>query len=205
MIITLQALHGTQSAQVVGLVGLKRLSWAYPTGDGQAQRARHSHGCRAGPAGVVAHTDQLRPAPSRTGSRPGVPTRPRTVPPDAQTPRVRTRPSTRTTRDRQDRTHRLGGRQRTKTAERRPTAGRRPTASNRPRRGSHRGVPGGRPPGKTLRAQMKMAPKGAIEHGDPASAGVPGLEPRLTGPEPVGLPITPYPNATAESRSRHAV
>src|ERR1022692_3462206 len=24
-------------------------------------------------------------------------------------------------------------------------------------------------------------------------AGVPGLEPRLTGPEPVGLPITPYP------------
>src|SRR5580704_17847834 len=26
-------------------------------------------------------------------------------------------------------------------------------------------------------------------------AGVPGLEPRLTGPEPVGLPITPYPNA----------
>ena len=25
-------------------------------------------------------------------------------------------------------------------------------------------------------------------------AGVPGLEPRLTGPEPVGLPITPYPN-----------
>src|SRR3984957_9353933 len=28
-------------------------------------------------------------------------------------------------------------------------------------------------------------------------AGVPGLEPRLTGPEPVGLPITPYPNGTA--------
>ena len=26
------------------------------------------------------------------------------------------------------------------------------------------------------------------------TAGVPGLEPRLTGPEPVGLPITPYPN-----------
>ena len=26
------------------------------------------------------------------------------------------------------------------------------------------------------------------------AAGVPGLEPRLTGPEPVGLPITPYPN-----------
>src|SRR6478735_3542940 len=25
------------------------------------------------------------------------------------------------------------------------------------------------------------------------TAGVPGLEPRLTGPEPVGLPITPYP------------
>src|SRR4029450_10528886 len=24
-------------------------------------------------------------------------------------------------------------------------------------------------------------------------AGVPGLEPRLTGPEPVGLPITPHP------------
>src|ERR1700722_3772554 len=33
-------------------------------------------------------------------------------------------------------------------------------------------------------------------------AGVPGLEPRLTGPEPVGLPITPYPNAAAGSRSR---
>lgn len=34
-------------------------------------------------------------------------------------------------------------------------------------------------------------------------AGVPGLEPRLTGPEPVGLPITPYPIAAApESRSR---
>src|SRR5580693_7416285 len=28
-------------------------------------------------------------------------------------------------------------------------------------------------------------------------AGVPGLEPRLTGPEPVGLPITPYPNGIA--------
>src|SRR6202035_2923045 len=30
-----------------------------------------------------------------------------------------------------------------------------------------------------------------------SSAGVPGLEPRLTGPEPVGLPITPYPIAAA--------
>src|SRR5690625_4970268 len=28
-------------------------------------------------------------------------------------------------------------------------------------------------------------------------AGVLGLEPRLTGPEPVGLPITPYPMGTA--------
>src|ERR1700727_4662 len=28
-------------------------------------------------------------------------------------------------------------------------------------------------------------------------AGGPGLEPRLTGPEPVGLPITPYPNGIA--------
>ena len=28
-----------------------------------------------------------------------------------------------------------------------------------------------------------------------AVAGVPGLEPRLTGPEPVGLPITPHPKA----------
>ena len=28
-------------------------------------------------------------------------------------------------------------------------------------------------------------------------AGVPGLEPRLTGPEPAGLPITPYPNGIA--------
>jgi hypothetical protein len=30
-------------------------------------------------------------------------------------------------------------------------------------------------------------------------AGVPGLEPRLTGPEPVGLPITPYPNGIEPS------
>src|SRR5205807_4351520 len=34
----------------------------------------------------------------------------------------------------------------------------------------------------------------AAEAGHAWSAGVPGLEPRLTGPEPVGLPITPYPN-----------
>ena len=35
------------------------------------------------------------------------------------------------------------------------------------------------------------------------AAGVPGLEPRLTGPEPVGLPITPYPNGIGPvSRSR---
>src|SRR2546430_11836199 len=33
----------------------------------------------------------------------------------------------------------------------------------------------------------------AAEAGHAWSAGVPGLEPRLTGPEPVGLPITPYP------------
>src|SRR6266496_2464539 len=33
----------------------------------------------------------------------------------------------------------------------------------------------------------------AAEAGHTWSAGVPGLEPRLTGPEPVGLPITPYP------------
>src|SRR6478736_2152768 len=30
-------------------------------------------------------------------------------------------------------------------------------------------------------------------------AGVLGLEPRLTGPEPVGLPITPYPMGSARS------
>src|ERR1700745_576853 len=30
-----------------------------------------------------------------------------------------------------------------------------------------------------------------------SKAGVPGLEPRLTGPEPVGLPITPYPKGNA--------
>src|SRR5258708_23552342 len=29
-------------------------------------------------------------------------------------------------------------------------------------------------------------------------AGVPGLEPRLTGPEPVGLPITPYPMGSGQ-------
>jgi hypothetical protein len=33
-------------------------------------------------------------------------------------------------------------------------------------------------------------------------AGVLGLEPRLTGPEPVGLPITPYPIARAAGRER---
>ena len=32
------------------------------------------------------------------------------------------------------------------------------------------------------------------------AAGVPGLEPRLTGPEPVGLPITPYPMGGAETK-----
>src|SRR5579863_8437655 len=36
---------------------------------------------------------------------------------------------------------------------------------------------------------------GAV-HGIDTTAGVPGLEPRLTGPEPVGLPITPYPTGT---------
>src|SRR5262249_15445697 len=30
------------------------------------------------------------------------------------------------------------------------------------------------------------------------AAGVPGLEPRLTGPEPVGLPITPYPMGSGQ-------
>ena len=38
---------------------------------------------------------------------------------------------------------------------------------------------------------------------DRAVAGVPGLEPRLTGPEPVGLPITPYPTGPGlPARSR---
>ena len=32
-------------------------------------------------------------------------------------------------------------------------------------------------------------------------AGVPGLEPRLTGPEPVGLPITPYPMGSSHRGS----
>src|SRR6516165_2164550 len=37
-------------------------------------------------------------------------------------------------------------------------------------------------------------------------AGVPGLEPRLTGPEPVGLPITPYPTGTGhQTRCTRAV
>jgi hypothetical protein len=35
-----------------------------------------------------------------------------------------------------------------------------------------------------------------------ANAGVPGLEPRLTGPEPVGLPITPYPKGTRRRSSK---
>src|ERR1700761_6755199 len=55
----------------------------------------------------------------------------------------------------------------------------------------------GSSPGLILRANAKMAPEGAIKQSNPASAGVPGLEPRLTGPEPVGLPITPYPNVAA--------
>src|SRR6266508_2682736 len=32
-----------------------------------------------------------------------------------------------------------------------------------------------------------------LDDGARRLAGVPGLEPRLTGPEPVGLPITPHP------------
>jgi hypothetical protein len=35
-------------------------------------------------------------------------------------------------------------------------------------------------------------------------AGVPGLEPRLTGPEPVGLPITPYPIEAHQVRQSSA-
>ena len=66
-----------------------------------------------------------------------------------------------------------------------------------------RGGFGGSSPRKAAAAaKRENGPKGAIKHAHPASAGVPGLEPRLTGPEPVGLPITPYPNTAAESRSR---
>src|SRR5262249_32988848 len=42
---------------------------------------------------------------------------------------------------------------------------------------------------------------GVVAHATPV-AGVPGLEPRLTGPEPVGLPITPYPIGAVWRRKR---
>jgi hypothetical protein len=69
------------------------------------------------------------------------------------------------------------------------TAGSRPTAKHSPGHRPHRGVPGGRPPGQILQAPAQLA------GGQQAAfaAGVPGLEPRLTEPESVGLPITPYP------------
>src|ERR1700733_5229225 len=45
-----------------------------------------------------------------------------------------------------------------------------------------------------LGKRAELYQKSSSTHPDGiGSAGVPGLEPRLTGPEPVGLPITPYP------------
>ncbi len=40
---------------------------------------------------------------------------------------------------------------------------------------------------------------------DHFTAGVPGLEPRLTGPEPVGLPITPYPMGSPTISEDHSL
>jgi hypothetical protein len=66
-----------------------------------------------------------------------------------------------------------------------------------------RGGLGGSSSRKTAaRAKRVNGPEGPLSTVIQLSAGVPGLEPRLTGPEPVGLPITPYPNAATKSRSR---
>ena len=45
-------------------------------------------------------------------------------------------------------------------------------------------------------AESKRGTEATLKHPCHVDAGVPGLEPRLTGPEPVGLPITPYPKVT---------
>ena len=53
---------------------------------------------------------------------------------------------------------------------------------------------------------QKIGPHAAtgaqISHHVVSLAGVPGLEPRLTEPESVGLPITPYPMGTREKYTR---
>src|ERR1700691_5020117 len=52
-----------------------------------------------------------------------------------------------------------------------------------------------RRPGRPAHSGNKRGPPGASAPSTEL-AGVPGLEPRLTGPEPVGLPITPYPTGS---------
>src|SRR5581483_478741 len=69
--------------------------------------------------------------------------------------------------------------------------------------------PGSTGPGRPRGERLDRPPVG-VRKRKPAglltcrfrTAGVPGLEPRLTGPEPVGLPITPYPIAVSQARPR---
>ena len=65
------------------------------------------------------------------------------------------------------------------------------------------GGPGGRPPGRYNETPpVLVEDKGRAK----SRAGVPGLEPRLTEPESVGLPITLYPNGrTARKPLRPSV
>jgi hypothetical protein len=83
------------------------------------------------------------------------------------------------------------------------SARRRPSASIGCGTQGRAGGSGGRPPERQQRGpKRENGPEGPLSTVIQLSAGVPGLEPRLTGPEPVGLPITPYPNAATKSRSR---
>src|SRR5262249_31316551 len=63
-----------------------------------------------------------------------------------------------------------------------------PTGAGQPTGTGH---PGARPPDDRTATAREADPRSASRHSQ--VAGVPRLEPRLTGPEPVGLPITPYP------------
>src|SRR5690606_14047812 len=68
----------------------------------------------------------------------------------------------------------------------------------RGREGSGERAEGGLPDAELFHGKQKTD---AVDTDIRSPAGVPGLEPRLTEPESVVLPITPYPTACGSSRS----
>src|SRR5690606_1313401 len=77
-----------------------------------------------------------------------------------------------------------------------PAVAGRPSGTRSQKRRKH-GRPGSAASAETLWKNRKRMSVSDIRH----SAGVPGLEPRLTEPESVVLPITPYPTACELLRS----